>query len=100
MIYVDTVRHYPNCPLHLPDTHWCHLATDGNLEELHAFAAQLGLDSSWFQPSHSGHFPHYDLHPSKRQLALQLGATPVSPVELIQRCYPDIWEQVTVQRKE
>jgi hypothetical protein len=100
MIYVDTIRHYPHCHLHLPHRHWCHLATDRNLEELHTFAARLGLDRSWFRPSESGRFPHYDLLPSTRERALQLGATPVSPVELMRLCYPDVWGQVTMQRKE
>src|SRR5689334_28958 len=93
MIYVDTVRHYPSC--NLPYKYWCHLATDGDLEELHTFAAQLGLKRSWFQPSRSGRFPHYDLVPSKRALALQLGAAAVDPIELIRVCYPDTWKVVT-----
>jgi hypothetical protein len=50
----------------------CHLITDGPNEELHRFAARLGLRRSWFQPSASG--PHYDVTASKRALALKLGA--------------------------
>lgn len=46
-------------------------------EELHAFAARLGLKREWFQdrpgrPERS----HYDLTASKRDLALRLGAIP------------------------
>lgn len=52
---------------------WCHMLSDtGNLDELHAFAAQLGLKRAWFQPSKLA--PHYDLRPSKRALAVKLGA--------------------------
>lgn len=47
-----------------------HLTAD-TLDELHAFAARLGLRREWFQPrSH----PHYDLTPGKHARALQLGA--------------------------
>lgn len=93
MIYVDTIRHYPSCKL--PYKHWCHLATDGDLEELHAFAGRIGLQRTWFQPSKSGQFPHYDLVPSKREQAIQSGAIPVDPVELLRLCYPDAWKVVT-----
>lgn len=48
----------------------CHLIAD-TLEELHEFAARLGLRRSWFQP-HST--PHYDLTASKRAAAVALGA--------------------------
>ena len=41
----------------LPYTAWCHMATDGSFEELHAFAARLGLRRAWFQRD------HYDLPP-------------------------------------
>lgn len=47
-----------------------HLMAD-TLEELHAFAARLGLRRTWFQPRSS---PHYDLSPAKRARALELGA--------------------------
>ena len=61
------------------------MATDGNLEELHAFASRLGLQRRWFQGQNR--HPHYDLVPSKRALALRLGAAEVSTLELLQRCY-------------
>jgi hypothetical protein len=66
-VYVDALR----------DWGWklgpsCHLITDGPNEELHGFAARLGLKRSWFQASPSG--PHYDLVASKRRLAVKLGA--------------------------
>lgn len=50
---------------------WCHLMTDGDLEELHQFAESIGLKRSWFQRSS---VPHYDLTPSKRLLAIKNGA--------------------------
>jgi hypothetical protein len=100
MIYVDPIRHYPSCKL--PSTYWCHLATDSDLEELHTFAVQIGLKRSWFQQSRSGRFPHYDLVPSKREQAIELGATPVDPLSLMRLCYPDTWKLVTAgsERRE
>ena len=50
---------------------WCHLTTDGTVDDLHAFAALLGLRRSWFQDRG---VPHYDIVPSVRARALALGA--------------------------
>ena len=86
MIYVDELRDYPSC--RLPSKRWCHLATDGDLEELHAFAARLGLQRRWFQGQAT--HPHYDLAPSKRAQALRLGAKAVTSTELIERCSPHL----------
>ncbi|MGW5703892.1 DUF4031 domain-containing protein [Amycolatopsis japonica] len=72
--------------------HWSHLIADTE-DELHAFAAQLGLPRRWFQdprirsgrrpfPARPGSFAaetwHYDVIRSKRDLALQLGAVDVA----------------------
>ncbi len=46
-ILVDELREYPDVAL--PFTTWCHMATDGELAELHAFAGRLGLRRRWFQ---------------------------------------------------
>ena len=48
----------------------CHLIAD-SLEELHAWAARLGMKRAWFQPASS---PHYDLTASRRESAVRLGA--------------------------
>lgn len=66
MIMVDELRCYLNS-----DTRWCHLTTDGNVEELTAFAEKLGLKPHWFQ---NGRVPHYDLTPRLRAKALRCGA--------------------------
>jgi hypothetical protein len=51
----------------------CHLTITGEpLENLHRFAAKLGLKRVWFQ---TGSTPHYDLTVQRRRKALQLGAT-------------------------
>lgn len=54
---------------------WSHLMADTD-EELHAFAAQLGLRRSWHQKPGTA-VSHYDVTDSKRDLALQLGAVPI-----------------------
>ena len=54
----------------------CHLTTDADLDELHAFAARLGLRRRWFQEHRLA--PHYDLTPDLRALALAHGALMVS----------------------
>lgn len=61
---------------------WSHLfsypVNDINVEELHEFAAQVGMKRSWFQGPPKHRLPHYDLTVGKRQVALRLGAIPVS----------------------
>lgn len=58
----------------------CHLATDGDLEELHQFAESIGLRRAWFQ---NRSLPHYDLTPTKRAMAVRNGAKEVTTRELI-----------------
>lgn len=62
-----------------------HMVSDTSLEELHEFAADLGLRREWFQ--NEGSTPHYDVCQSKRQEAIRLGAKPVS-------CRSDEWRKV------
>ncbi|RZG68420.1 DUF4031 domain-containing protein [Acinetobacter bouvetii] len=65
-IYVD------NSNVPYKGKYWCHLMAD-NLEELHSFAANIGVKKCWFHRSAS--YPHYDITIEKRQLALILGAS-------------------------
>jgi hypothetical protein len=76
-VIVDPLRHYPHVRLAVRD--WCHLAVDGEFEELHAFAAALGIPRSRFQGD------HYDLPSWIRERAVALGAEEVSTGELLQR---------------
>ena len=60
---------------------WCHLFADSQ-EELHAFAEQLGLQRSYFQPGkplggRPSPFWHYDVTAGKRAQAIALGAVEV-----------------------
>ncbi len=64
-VYVDELRNYG----------WrlgpsCHLFADTE-DELHAFAARIGMKRSWFQDKS---LPHYDLVVSRRTRAVMLGA--------------------------
>jgi hypothetical protein len=54
---------------------WAHLMAD-SLDELHAFAARLGLHREKFQDKTSG--AHYDVPSSVREDALRLGAIAIS----------------------
>ncbi len=58
----------------------CHMACDGNLDELHQFAARIGLKRAWFQNSS---IPHYDLTPNRRAIAIAAGAVAITSQELI-----------------
>src|SRR5258708_349058 len=60
---------------------WCHL-TAATQEELHEFAARLGLKRSYFQPGRPvagkpSPFWHYDVTAGKRAQAVRLGAVEV-----------------------
>ena len=58
---------------------WAHLASDESLDELHCFAAALGLARRSFQGD------HYDVPATVRERALELGAESVSSRELVMR---------------
>lgn len=65
-VYVDCLRDWG-----WKYGHSCHLIGD-TIEELHAFAALLGLRRGWFQAQ--ARHPHYDLTARKRAQAVLLGA--------------------------
>lgn len=58
---------------------WAHLVSDVSYEELHRFAADLGLERRWFQGD------HYDVPASVREAAIAAGAQPVSSSQLVRR---------------
>jgi hypothetical protein len=76
-VLVDPIRRYDHLTLAIKD--WCHMAVDGSFEELHAFAATLGI------PRHRFQGDHYDLPPWLRDRAVRNGAEEVSTAELLQR---------------
>jgi hypothetical protein len=77
---------------------WCHMVSTTSLEDLHNFAALLGLERNWFQDEPG--FPHYDLTSAKRRHALNLGARPVSGFTLVAHTYSERWpsNQLRVNR--
>jgi hypothetical protein len=58
---------------------WAHLVSDTSVEELHGFAATLGL------PARAFHGDHYDVPSELREEAIALGAQPVGGRELVRR---------------
>jgi hypothetical protein len=60
---------------------WCHLLAD-DIDELHRFAAQLGLHRSSYQGLKTGK-PHYDLTAFERDRALRLGVILCSREEIV-----------------
>jgi hypothetical protein len=58
---------------------WAHLVSDASYDELHAFAARLGL------PRHAFQGDHYDVPADVRARAVEIGAQPVTGRELILR---------------
>ena len=52
---------------------WCHLTTNGDAADLRAFAARLGLNTTYIQ--HEGRATvHFDLTPKRRERAVAAGA--------------------------
>jgi hypothetical protein len=58
------------------------MVSDRSVEELHAFASEIGLRREWFQ---GGPRPHYDLRPSRRRVAVSRGAEEVNARDLVKR---------------
>ncbi len=79
MVYVDALINYG----------WklgpsCHLLADTE-EELHAFAASIGMKRAWFQDGDNHSVPHYDLVASRRKLAVKLGAIEINRHQLVEK---------------
>lgn len=80
MILVDEIIQW-DTPIRCFKDGSCHLNATESLDELHEFARRLGMRRQWFQSS--ARLPtlyhcHYDLTPSRRLAALQLGALSVN----------------------
>ncbi|WP_460198957.1 DUF4031 domain-containing protein (plasmid) [Xanthomonas campestris pv. passiflorae] len=76
---------------------WAHLMAD-SLDELHEFAQRLGLRRNWFQDRASG--AHYDITDAKREMALRIGAVPLSrdDVKLYQAVLQNARRQASILR--
>ncbi len=73
MILIDP----PNAPGH--GRLWSHLASDTSYDELHAFAAALGIPARGFDRD------HYDVPAERYADVVAAGAAPVSSRELVTR---------------
>ncbi len=73
---------------------WCHLVSDRDLDELHAFAQQLGI------PRRGFHGDHYDVPEEHRDAAVVAGATPVGSRELLRRLRAGGLRLTPAQRRE
>lgn len=78
-VYVDSIS---PC---MPNKNWkyrhcCHLVAD-TIDELHSFAACIGLKRDWFQ---NKTIPHYDLTRNKRKLAVKYGAIEIDNKQFVE----------------
>jgi len=56
---------------------WCHLVSDTSFEELHAFAASVGIPPQGFDDD------HYDVPGERYEAMLAAGAKPVRSRDLV-----------------
>ena len=88
-VYVDPLLpvYAPTAPACFRDAGAaCHLFAD-TPQELHGFAARLGLDKAWFQDRNRRKqrvTPHYDLTPGMRARAVGLGAMEIEYKEVVE----------------
>jgi hypothetical protein len=66
---------------------WSHLVSTVGEDDLHAFAARIGLKRAWAQLRPKASAAHYDIVPSKRALAVKLGARAVDARDLVRLNY-------------
>jgi hypothetical protein len=76
-VLVDELREYPH--VRFAVKHWCHMVSDESFDELHAFAAALGIPRERLQRD------HYDLPPPLRERAVAEGAQEVTIHDLSRR---------------
>lgn len=75
MIYID------NALISFDNQLWCHMMAD-SLDELHGFAAYLGISSNWFHKD--ARYPHYDITIQTKENAICLGAMAVDRRQIIE----------------
>lgn len=76
-VYVDDYRH--TATVGRLTGRWSHLLADDRAE-LDEFAARLGLRPAWIQRAGTPR-EHYDVTDSRRDLAIRLGAVPITFLE-------------------
>jgi len=78
-VYVDALRATPRTPA-WPYRYSAHLLAD-TVEELHAFAAAIGMKREWFQSEST---PHYDVTATRHKAAIAAGAKLINRYELVE----------------
>ena len=68
---------------HFAGRKWCHLMAD-DTDELHRFAARLGLKLLSYQGPPKTSAPHYDITGIERDRALRIGAIACGREEIVQ----------------
>ena len=63
---------------------WCHLLAD-DVDELHRFAAEIGVKRTSYQGPPRTATPHYDITAYDRGVALRRGAVPSSRASMKSR---------------
>lgn len=84
-VYVDRVRDYGDSVKGVAKrwgSRWCHMIADTE-DELHAFAARIGMRRSWAQYPGTPR-SHYDLVPSRRERAVREGAIEIDDRQLLE----------------
>ena len=81
-ILIDSFQNGARGPIRYWHRRCGHLVSDSSIEELHEFAAELGLRREWFQLKS---IPHYDLTGRVYELAIERGAILVSSREIVRR---------------
>jgi hypothetical protein len=76
-VVVTVLIDEPRWPLH--GRRWSHLVSDTSLEELHEFAARMGI------PRRGFHQDHYDVPEEYYADAVQHGAVPTPSRELLRK---------------
>ncbi len=72
---------------------WAHLVSDVSYDELHEFAARLGIPRRVFQGD------HYDVPTEVRTAAIEAGASPIDSRELVTRLRAAGLRQTPAQRR-
>lgn len=75
-VYIDDMRMRAQVGRGRPAV-WSHMMAD-TPEELHEFAARLGLRREWAQHEDDLPMLHYDVTDTKRRLAISLGAEQIT----------------------
>ncbi len=91
-VYVDETRKYPRLAIQSRARRhgvlWCHMFSDNpDKSELHTIARRIGHKRAWFQDQHKKYhwMHHYDLVPTRRELAIRAGAVEIDLKDLIRR---------------